>query len=109
MDTIQEALKALYYSLGGNADNVRKTDDVNVIIAAIGALGIGASLAAASIPELPAVPEEDGTYALLSSLPVKQAARLHQQYNYPKFQRRSRALFVPVTLQAFQPGSCLFS
>ena len=64
MDTIQEALKALYYSLGGNADNVRKTDDVNVIIAAIGALGIGASLAAASIPELPAVPEEDGTYSL---------------------------------------------
>lgn len=32
MITIQEALKQLYYSLGGNADNVRDTDSVNEII-----------------------------------------------------------------------------
>ena len=62
MDTIQKVLKALYYSLGGNADNVRSTDDVNAIIAAIGALGIGAKLAAAF--ELPPLPDDDGTYTL---------------------------------------------
>lgn len=62
MDTLQRALKALYYSLGGNADNVRDTDDINAIIDAIGGLGIGAALAAAV--ELPAMPEDDGTYTL---------------------------------------------
>lgn len=64
MDTIQAALKALYYSLGGNADNVRDTDDVNVIIAEIGKLGIGAALSAAAVKELPDVPKDDGTYTL---------------------------------------------
>lgn len=62
MDTLQRALKALYYSLGGNADNVRDTDDINAIIDAIGGIGIGAALAAAV--ELPAMPEDDGTYTL---------------------------------------------
>ena len=64
MDTIQAALKALYYSLGGNADNVRDTDDVNVIIAEIGKLGIGAALSSAAVKELPDVPKDDGTYIL---------------------------------------------
>lgn len=64
MDTIQAALKALYYSLGGNADNVRDTDDVNVIIAEIGKLGIGAALTSAAVKELPTAPDDDGTYTL---------------------------------------------
>ena len=64
MDTIQTALKALYYSLGGNADNVRNTDNVNVILAAIAALGIGSELSAASVKELPDLPDDDGTYSL---------------------------------------------
>ena len=62
MDTLQSALKALYYSFGGNADNVRDTDDVNEIIFAIAALGVGAKLSAAV--ELPELPDDDGTYTL---------------------------------------------
>ena len=64
MDTIQNALKELYYSLGGDAADVRNTEDVNVIIDAISALGLGAQLAAASVKELPELPESDGTYTL---------------------------------------------
>ena len=60
--TIQESLKQLYYSLGGNADNVRDTDDVNAILAAISALMLGQAIAKAA--ELPALPEDDGTYSL---------------------------------------------
>ena len=60
--TIQEALKQLYYSLGGNADNVRDTDDVNAILAAISALMLGQAIAKAA--ELPALPDDDGTYSL---------------------------------------------
>lgn len=64
MDTLQEALKQLYYSLGGNADNVRDTDDLTKLIAAIAALGLGAELATASVKELPTLPTDDGTYTL---------------------------------------------
>lgn len=62
LDTIQNALKALYYSLGGNADNVRDTDDINEIIFAISALDIADKIKAAV--ELPALPDDDGTYTL---------------------------------------------
>lgn len=62
--TLQEAMKELYYSFGGNADNVRNTDDLTVIMAAIANLGIGAALAGAEVKELPAAPEDDGTYGL---------------------------------------------
>lgn len=62
MDTIQSALKELFYSLGGNADDVRNTDEINAILGAISGLAIGAKLTAA--PELPALPEDDGTYTL---------------------------------------------
>ena len=62
MDTLQEALKLLYYSLGGEADNVRDTDDLTKLIAAIAALGLGVKIAAGV--EIPAFPEEDGTYQL---------------------------------------------
>lgn len=62
MDTLQEALKQLYYSLGGNADNVRDTDDLAKLISAIAALGLGVKIDAAV--EIPAYPEDDGTYQL---------------------------------------------
>ena len=58
MDPLQRALKALYYSLGGNANNVRDTDDVNAIIDAIGALNIGAQISGGG-SELPTVTSDD--------------------------------------------------
>ena len=60
--SLQNSLKELYYSLGGNADNVRDTQDLNTIIDAISGLSIGSALKAAL--ELPAAPEDDGTYHL---------------------------------------------
>ena len=62
MDTIQDALKELYYSLGGDAADVRNTEDVNTILGAVSALALGAKILAAA--ELPAFPEDDGTYSL---------------------------------------------
>lgn len=62
MDTLQEALKQLYYSLGGNADNVRGTDNLVKLIVAIAALGLGVKIDAGV--EIPAYPEDDGTYQL---------------------------------------------
>lgn len=62
--TLQDALKQLFYSLGGNADAVRDTDDVNAILAAIAALMLGQAIAAASVKELPDLPDDDGTYGL---------------------------------------------
>ena len=54
--TLQDALKELFYSLGGNADAVRNTDDVNVIISEMAKLNLGAAISA---KELPAVTEDD--------------------------------------------------
>lgn len=62
MKTLQDALKALYYSLGGNADNVRNTDDLITIINAIAALNIAKEIKTAV--ELPDLPDDDGTYTL---------------------------------------------
>lgn len=62
MDTLQNALKALFYSLGGNADTVRNMDDINELIFAISSLDIADKIKAAV--ELPAVPTDDGTYTL---------------------------------------------
>ena len=62
MDTVQAALKELYYSLGGNADNVRDTDDVNAIILAIANLQLINAIRTAQ--ELPDLPDDDGTYSL---------------------------------------------
>lgn len=64
LKTLQNALKELFYSLGGSADNVRNTDDVNVILLQIAALGLGAEITSASAKELPAFPDTDGTYTL---------------------------------------------
>lgn len=62
MDTLQNALKALYYSLGGNADDVRDVDDINGLILAISGLDTADKIKAAV--ELPALPDDDGTYTL---------------------------------------------
>lgn len=61
MDTLQNALKELYFSLGGSAANVQ-TDDVNTIVRAIANLQLINAISAAV--ELPALPEDDGTYTL---------------------------------------------
>ena len=61
-DTIQDALKALYCSFGGNADAVRNVDDINALLRAIASLNVGAAVQAAA--ELPDLPEDDGTYTL---------------------------------------------
>lgn len=53
VNTIQDALKELFYSLGGNAAAVRDTDDTLEIIGQIAALNLGKTLAAAK--ELPTV------------------------------------------------------
>lgn len=61
-DTIQDALKTLYCSFGGNADAVRNVDDINALLRAIASLNVGAAVQAAA--ELPTLPEDDGTYTL---------------------------------------------
>ena len=43
-NTLQNALKELFYSLGGNAADVANVTDVNALIAAISALGLGAKI-----------------------------------------------------------------
>lgn len=59
---MQNALKALYYSLGGSADDVRDMTDINAIIRAIAAIDIADKIKAAV--ELPTAPTADGTYSL---------------------------------------------
>lgn len=62
MKTLQDALKELFYSLGGDADVVRGVEDVNAIILAVASLAIGDKISAAV--ELPALPDDDGAYSL---------------------------------------------
>ena len=61
--TLQNALKALYGSLGGDSTTL-VDDSIGAIICAIAKLDIGASITAASVKELPALPDDDGTYTL---------------------------------------------
>lgn len=63
-NTLQSALKELFYSMGGNAADVRDVSDVNKIILAIAALNIGAEVKTALVKELPDWPDDDGTYSL---------------------------------------------
>ena len=62
MKTLQDALKELFYSLGGDADVVRGVEDINAIILAVASLAIGDKISAAV--ELPVLPDDDGTYSL---------------------------------------------
>ena len=67
MDTIQSALKELYFSLGGSADNVKDITDIDKLILAIAALGVGAQITAAGASELPAVKDTDAGKVLTVS------------------------------------------
>lgn len=62
MDTIQKCLAAIYAMLGGNLDEIRNKKTVDELLTAISGLGIGDKLKAAE--DLPAYPEDDGTYTL---------------------------------------------
>ena len=62
MKTIQNALIALYGSLGGDRENLTNPESVGAIICDIAKLNIGATLKAAA--ELPTLPTDDGTYTL---------------------------------------------
>ena len=62
MDTIQKCLAAIYAMLGGNLDEIRNKKTVDELLTAISTLGIGDKLKAAE--DLPAYPEDDGTYTL---------------------------------------------
>ena len=64
MDTLQAVLKDLYCALGGDRANVNALEDIDAILAKIASLGIGDALKQALTPELPELPEEDGTYTL---------------------------------------------
>lgn len=60
--TLQDCLKKIYYSLGGDPMDVLFENDINRLLLAIAALKIGAAIQTAQ--ELPAAPEEDGAYTL---------------------------------------------
>lgn len=62
--TLQNALVALYGSLGGDIAALPNPENIGCLIYAIALLGIGDNLKAALIKELPDIPEDDGTYAL---------------------------------------------
>ena len=64
--TIQDALRAVYCAFGGNADDVRNEQDINVLLDKIAALNVGAAVEAAK--EFPAAPESDGSYILTATV-----------------------------------------
>lgn len=60
--TLQDCLKKIYYSLGGDPMDVLLENDINRLLLAIAALKVGAAIQTAQ--ELPAAPEDDGAYVL---------------------------------------------
>ena len=71
--TIQNSLKGLFYSLGGNSGNVKNTDDVNAILDEMTALGIGKQIqdaAQSGGTTVVANPTLAGTEASLTGLQV---------------------------------------
>ena len=62
--TLQNALIALYGSLGGDTTALTERDNIGALICAIAKLNVGAEISGAAVKELPAFPEEDGTYSL---------------------------------------------
>ncbi len=72
-DTIQNALKRLFCSIGGNADNVRNKGDINAILDEMTALGIGKQIqdaAQSGGTTVIANPTLAGTEASLTGLQV---------------------------------------
>ena len=68
-DTIQNALKRLFCSIGGNADNVRNKDDINAILDEMTALNIGKEISGAGT-NVVANPTLAGTEDPLTGLEV---------------------------------------
>lgn len=68
-DTIQNALKRLFCSIGGNADNVRNKDDINAILDEMTALKIGEEISGGGT-NVVANPTLAGTEADLEGLQV---------------------------------------
>ena len=68
-DTIQNALKRLFCSIGGNADNVRNKDDINAILDEMTALNIGEQISSSGT-NVVANPTLAGTEADLEGLQV---------------------------------------
>lgn len=68
-DTIQNALKRLFCSIGGNADNVRNKDDINVILDEMTALNIGEKISSAGTTVV-ANPTLAGTEDSLTGLEI---------------------------------------
>lgn len=64
MDTLQQALIALYGSLGGDSATLANPVSIVSLITEIAKLNLGAAIDAASVKELPPLPEDDGTYTL---------------------------------------------
>ena len=62
METLQRALIALYGSLGGDYADLDNPSNITDLISEIAKLNIGNQIALAK--ELPALPDDDGTYTL---------------------------------------------
>ena len=64
METLQRALIALYGSLGGDSATLENPVSIVSLITEIAKLNLGTAIDAASVKELPTLPEDDGTYTL---------------------------------------------
>lgn len=62
--TLQNALVALYGSLGGDRETLSNPENIGALLFDIAKLNLGASISDASVKELPPLPEDDGTYTL---------------------------------------------
>ena len=62
--TLQNALIALYGSLGGDRETLSNPENIGALLCDIAKLNLGASISGASVKELPPFPEDDGTYTL---------------------------------------------
>lgn len=62
--TLQNALIALYGSLGGDRETLSNHENIGALLCDIAKLNLGASISGASVKELPPFPEDDGTYTL---------------------------------------------
>ena len=62
--TLQNALIALYGSLGGDRETLSNPENIGALLCDIAKLNLGASISGASVKELPPFPETDGTYTL---------------------------------------------
>ena len=57
--TLQNALIALYGSLGGDRETLSNPENIGALLCDIAKLNLGASISGASVKELPPFPEDD--------------------------------------------------